>query len=409
MPRLARARLCPDLLGPGGDKTEFYVFDYCGNMEYFGSNEKVATTQGSGQKSMSERNFVQRLQLVEQLGEGELRSSIIAYLQDQLQNVPANSPLVRPNQRPVLEIYRSPQAWAKLNPSDIAEMEQHLASLPFASASENEYAKRFDHVMLTLQIAAAQRQELTGATHQRVQSIAKNLLTKTNVPEIKLQASLLEDLLSEQWWADASVEDLELVRRNIRGLVQKVDRGQRNAVTMDIADEVGELEVINVNLGNAEPNINSSTVTDRVREFLQKNGEVLVLQKIRSGKKLTATDVDSLEQLVANAAGVEVETLQEELGMPLSLFARTTVGLEETAARAVFADFLADKTLTSVQLRFINQLVSGLMHNGYLTIEDTFEAPYSDNGTVFEVFNGNLARVTDIRDRLEQVKDTAIG
>lgn len=28
-------RLCPDLFAPGVDKSEFYIFDFCGNFEYF--------------------------------------------------------------------------------------------------------------------------------------------------------------------------------------------------------------------------------------------------------------------------------------------------------------------------------------------------------------------------------------
>ncbi len=28
-------RLCPDLYGPGEDKKNFYVFDFCQNLEYF--------------------------------------------------------------------------------------------------------------------------------------------------------------------------------------------------------------------------------------------------------------------------------------------------------------------------------------------------------------------------------------
>jgi len=28
-------RLRPDLYGPGQDKQNFYVFDFCGNLEYF--------------------------------------------------------------------------------------------------------------------------------------------------------------------------------------------------------------------------------------------------------------------------------------------------------------------------------------------------------------------------------------
>ncbi|WP_018024258.1 DEAD/DEAH box helicase family protein [Corynebacterium ulceribovis] len=401
-------RLCPNLLGPGGDKTEFYVFDYCGNLEFFGSEEPVAATQGSGQKSISERLFVQRLKLVEELDGGEVRSAIIDLLQSQLQHVPENSPLVRPHQRPLLEIYRAPKAWENITAAQIAEVEQHLARLPFASAGDDEYAKRFDLLILNLQLSAQQGKELTGANHQRVQKLAKNLLTKTNVPEINLQASLLEDLLSEQWWAEATVDDLELVRRNIRGLVQKVDRAQRNAVTIDIADEIGELTVVDFGKSSAQGTVLVSSIEEQARDVLRRNGESLVLRKIRSGKQLTDTDVEALEQLVATSGGIDVAELREELGMPLSLFARSVVGLDEAVARDAFADFLADSTLTALQLNFIQKLIGGLVHNGYLHMKDIFEAPYSDNGTPIDVFDGDVARITDIGDRLRRIHDSAI-
>lgn len=31
-------RLRPDLFGPGQDKQNFNVFDFCGNLEYFGAS-----------------------------------------------------------------------------------------------------------------------------------------------------------------------------------------------------------------------------------------------------------------------------------------------------------------------------------------------------------------------------------
>ena len=31
-------RLCPNVFGNGEDKTEFYIFDYCRNFEYFSVN-----------------------------------------------------------------------------------------------------------------------------------------------------------------------------------------------------------------------------------------------------------------------------------------------------------------------------------------------------------------------------------
>jgi type I restriction enzyme R subunit len=38
-------RLCPDLFGPGADKTHFMIFDYCGNLDYFSANPAGKVTR----------------------------------------------------------------------------------------------------------------------------------------------------------------------------------------------------------------------------------------------------------------------------------------------------------------------------------------------------------------------------
>ncbi len=55
-------RLCPDLFGPGKDKKLFYVFDYCGNLEFFKANAE--TTDGSAGESLGKQLFKTRLELV---------------------------------------------------------------------------------------------------------------------------------------------------------------------------------------------------------------------------------------------------------------------------------------------------------------------------------------------------------
>ena len=67
-------RLCPDLFGPGQDKEFFRVFDYCQNLEFFGANPELK--EASAAKSLSERLFAARLDLVRALDEkhGERRS-----------------------------------------------------------------------------------------------------------------------------------------------------------------------------------------------------------------------------------------------------------------------------------------------------------------------------------------------
>jgi type I restriction enzyme, R subunit len=70
-------RLRPDLFGPGNDKKDFFVFDFCGNLEYF--SQDLPGSEGSLQKSLTQRLFEARLGLVVGLdgagAEPELRES----------------------------------------------------------------------------------------------------------------------------------------------------------------------------------------------------------------------------------------------------------------------------------------------------------------------------------------------
>ncbi|HQE32718.1 MAG TPA: hypothetical protein PLG38_11965, partial [Propionibacteriaceae bacterium] len=60
-------RLRRDLYGPGEDKRNFYVFDFCMNLEYF--NQPGAGSEGSLQKSLGQRLFETRVGLVSALDE----------------------------------------------------------------------------------------------------------------------------------------------------------------------------------------------------------------------------------------------------------------------------------------------------------------------------------------------------
>ncbi len=55
-------RLCKDLFGPGEDKQDFYVFDFCQNLEFFSQNP--ASSDGATSESLSTRLFKARLEII---------------------------------------------------------------------------------------------------------------------------------------------------------------------------------------------------------------------------------------------------------------------------------------------------------------------------------------------------------
>ena len=52
-------RLRPDLFGPGDDKMNFFILDYCGNLEFF--SQDPATAEGRLGEPLSKKLFTTRL------------------------------------------------------------------------------------------------------------------------------------------------------------------------------------------------------------------------------------------------------------------------------------------------------------------------------------------------------------
>ena len=54
-------RLCPDVFGPGKKKEHFYIFDWCGNFDYF--SKPVTGIASMAVQSLTERLFCLRLDI----------------------------------------------------------------------------------------------------------------------------------------------------------------------------------------------------------------------------------------------------------------------------------------------------------------------------------------------------------
>lgn len=55
-------RLCKDLFGPGRNKEQFYIFDYCGNFEFFRENRNLV--EGQLVLSVTERIFINKTKII---------------------------------------------------------------------------------------------------------------------------------------------------------------------------------------------------------------------------------------------------------------------------------------------------------------------------------------------------------
>ena len=397
-------RLAENLFGEGLDKKEFFIFDYCDNLRRFNGTDGIPPTEGSPQRSLSERTFLHRVELVSLLPAGdEVRETVVDKLRSQLESVPRRSVLVRPEDRAGLERFTGADAWQDVDVSALNE----LAYLPFADGPEDEeHAKRFDYLLLSLQLDIAHGDALTERNRDKFTGIAEHLLTKTNVPRVAEAAETLERYSADMWWEGITILELEAARRELRTLVQFMDRGSRNAVVMDVKDELVEPEEFAL-LTDSAGGFRSS-VEDRIRDVLEKHQNELAIQRIRKLKPLTAQDVESLEGIIATAGEETVEEFRDKIdGQSVVGFVRGLIGLDESAVEEAFADLLERSQLSAVQMEFLRRIIRVLSKTGSLTMNQLYDEPFNELGNVVDVFDGNMAIVLELKTRLERVN--AVG
>ncbi|MDP5184892.1 DEAD/DEAH box helicase family protein [Blastococcus sp. BMG 814] len=383
-------RLRPDLYGPGQHKADFFLFDFCQNIEYF--NQAVVPAAGAVSPSLVERLFAARVELLTQLrgrttgdastaddgttSEAGLRRDLSFLLTERVSGMSVENVLVRPHRR-MVERYSQSDAWETLDAGAAHEVTAELAGLPSAVQDDDEQAKRFDLILLRLQLAALDGDAVFDRLRSQVQQIAAALLEQTQIPAVREQVVLLDDIAGDDWWTDVTVPLLELVRRRVRGLVQLIDKARRSVVYTDFADQLGtatEIPLVGLPVGD-----DFERFLAKARSYLRAHEDHVALQKLRRNLPLTPTDIAELERMLTDA-GVATEAdlaRAREQSQGLGLFLRGLVGLERSAALQAMDSFIAGRTLTASQLDFINLVVAELTAHGAMDAGLLWESPFT--------------------------------
>jgi type I restriction enzyme R subunit len=392
-------RLCRDLFGPGQDKQQFFVFDFCQNLEYF--SQDMPGTEGSPGVPLGKRLFDERLELIGELdprieahsnsavreprltlpdhpeSEQDVRAQTAALLHRHVAAMNLDNFVVRPHRR-LVEKYAKPEAWMTLTADDRTELSHEVSGLPTELDPENEDAKRFDLLTLRLQLALLRHEPGFQRLRDRVREIAALLEEKDAIPMVREQMPLIQAVQTDDWWQDVTVPMLETMRRRLRALVQFIDKRQRKAVYTDFEDSLGE--EVAVALPGFSAGTDAAKFRAKVQAFLRQHLDHVAIAKLYRNKPLTASDLAELERILAESGIAEhhemARAVAESRG--LGLFVRSLVGLDREAAKEAMAGFTATKALSANQLEFIDLIVNHLTAHGVVEQARLYASPFTD-------------------------------
>jgi type I restriction enzyme R subunit len=372
-------RLCPHLFGVDNHKTEFLVFDLCGNFEFF--EQEITQADSKPSETLTSQLVKTRLELSQLLPptqQTDLKDKLLDDLHQHVATMARDNFLVRRHLQQVEE-FSSRARWDNLSETDIDAIAQSLAPLPNGLPQENHLAKRFDLLCLKLQLSLIKQSRDFMQLRDQVRDLLHQLEEKQTIPMVKAKLALIEDIQTETWWSDVTPEMIEQIRHQLRDLVKFIDPKQQSIVYTNFQDELGE--IVETDVPIKQTGFSRYQYEKKVKAFIRENENHIAIAKLKRNVPLTDADLASLEELLFNAEAIESrERFFAVYGKNLSLklFIRKLVGLDRNAAKQAFAKYLQGTTFNATQIRFVNTIIDYLTQNGVMDEGLLYVKPFTD-------------------------------
>jgi type I restriction enzyme R subunit len=402
-------RLCPDVFGPDKPKEHFLIFDVCGNFDFFEAEKKKDDTLTP--KPITQQIFEARLHLSRLLAETgkpediELANGLRDILHIAIQNLDKSRFQVAMQLRYV-EQYSVRTKWNNIDAQSVHDIEEHLSELPTAE-SINELARRFDLMMLKLQIATLMMSGTKTKYENGLMDIAEGLSEKYTIPAVERSRALIESLKEPEFYKGVSQQKLEQIREELRELIQYLDSSGRPVFYTNITDSE-----LTMTVSEPDMSVNYGTLyRRRVESFIRDNKHNLVISKLQSNIAVTLGELQMLENILFDGGerGTKEDYKKEFGEAPLGVFIRSIVGLDTKAAQDAFADFLKAGNLRADQMTFLQNIIDYLTKNGTIEPSMLFESPFTDlndQGLMGVFDDGESHRIIGI---VEQINGNAVA
>ena len=411
-------RLCPDLFGPGDDKHDFRVFDFCFNFDFF--RERPEGIEVGGDVPLRARIFRSRVQLLTYVQatpdldpEAALAGALTTELHREVAAMNRENFIVRMHLEAV-ERFQQRGSWEQLTASDIEILQNEVAGLPSEIETDDIESRLFDLTALKMQVAFAEGDTGTfEQNRQRVVEIAMLLEEKSTIPAVAAELAYLASMQENAFWEGIAFNGLEELRMRLRGLVPFLDKKTRTIVYTNFQDQImARREDAAVYL----PKMTGIQYEKKVQEYLKNHLDHIVIHRLRTNQPLTATDLRGLEQTLVKIGEDDGTTLLTGLlarsdAPSLAHFVRSIVGMDRAAAQEVFSEFLSNRSLTPPQIRFIEMVIDQLTARGVMEPSALYEAPFSSvhAGGPEALFAGNSNVIEGIFEKLKALHPESLA
>ncbi len=382
-------RLCPGLLD-GEDKKQFYIFDFCGNFEFFRMNPKGKNVPMT--TSVQERIFDLKTNIIYKLQDLIYQTeALIAFRNSLIEDVILKiKELNRENfsvkqHLKFIDLYSDKKSFEVLTPLDLQQLSEEIAPLVLPYGDEIS-AVRFDALMYGIELGY-----IAGNTYSKG---IKDLMAKVRavskvgtIPAVKEQKDFINQILNTDYVERATINEFESIREKIRELIKYIPHVENPTYETDFDDDILSMDWHTSDLDNDD----LQNYKMKVNYYIRNHMDVPAIEKLHTNQPLTAEDIKSLEAILWSELGTKEDYQAEYLDKPLGELVREIVGLDMNSAKQAFSKYLNDVNLDDRQIYFVNQIINYVVQNGMMkNFAVMQEAPFTDKGDVTDIFTDTV-------------------
>jgi type I restriction enzyme R subunit len=309
-----------------------------------------------------------------------------------------NSFIVKRHLRYV-ELFRNLSSWNNLETIEISNIKEHISPI-IKLKRDDELAKRFDYLLYSVELGFLQSKNVQAPVNIVVQT-AELLSHKYTIPQVDAQRTVIERVQTKKFWDDVSILELDTVRLAMRGLLQYLDKIRRKIYYTDFTDTI-------VDVTEGVPLYDSNDLKNyrkKVEFYLKEHSNNLSVYKLRNNKRLSESDLKSLEKLLWEELGSKTDYEKEYGDTPIGRLVRRIVGVDRNAVNEAFSEFLTEERLNINQIRFVNLIVDYIVANG--NVDDNrvlMEEPFRSVGSITTLFKDDMGTAKRIMDVVADIK-----
>lgn len=382
-------RLCKGLLD-GKDKDKFYIFDFCGNFEFFRMNPKGKSVPMT--TSVQERIFNLKTQIVYKLQDLAYQTEeLIAYRNKLIDEITFKIKQLNRDNFAVkqhlkfIDLYSDSKSFQVLTPVDLQQLAEEIA--PMILPYEDEIgAVRFDALMYAIELGHIAGNKYSKGIKDLMGKV-RAVSTVGTIPAVLAQKDFINQILNTDYVERATVSDFETIREKIRDLIKYIPHIEFQPYDTDFDDDVLSTEWNTSDLENDD----LQSYKMKVNYYIRNHMDMPAIAKLHTNQPLTVADIQSLEEVLWSELGTKEEYQEEYQSKPLGELVREIVGLDLNAAKQAFSKYLNDVNLDDRQIYFVNQIINYIVQNGMMkNFAVMQEAPFTDKGDVADIFTDTV-------------------